>query len=425
MPLDPNIILSGLQQQRGVDMNALLQQKISGMENINALERQRKSDELVMQDRAAKQAKEQEDAAVKALLPAYAYGFKNPTDVDGMLALVPPNMRENVMPYLDQIRGQSPDQVVAALTGSLVTSDVGRAFLENEARIRTAGIQGEQTKTAKERLAFDIAQANKPGAGDFIAVPTDQGVYLLNKKTGEYTPMLPSETGIPGPHAVPEDAAAAAPVPVTAAPATPGAAAGAPQSGILKPPPKAAEKQSEQEAKSMELAGQLAQANQITAELEAKGVRTSDAFVSFINGLFSSLPDAAGRNAADQLTALTENLLPNSVLTPEERRLARAQIQFVDAILRSRSGAEIKTSEFPSMYRVFFPTEADEGIPEIVNDKRISRELAVELMKGKSGPKGAETVDRLLREKGALPPAATPLTPGATLEGFEYQGVRK
>ena len=51
MALNPNIILSGMPQP--FDTNALLQQQISGMENINALERQRRADELAMQDRAA------------------------------------------------------------------------------------------------------------------------------------------------------------------------------------------------------------------------------------------------------------------------------------------------------------------------------------------------------------------------------------
>jgi hypothetical protein len=166
----------------------------------------------------------------------------------------------------------------------------------------------------------------------------------------------------------------------------------------------------------------MTQANKITDELDAKGVRTSDAFVSFTEGLFAALPDAAGRNLADQVRTVAENLLPS--LSADEQRLARAQIQFVDAVLRSRSGAEIKTSEFPSMYRVFFPTEADENIPEIVADKKVSRRLAVDTMRAKSGTLGTETLDRILRENGVLPPApvSAPAAPGATFEGFEVLG---
>lgn len=169
MPLDPNIILSGLQQQRGVDMNALLQQKISGMENINALERQRKSDELVMQDRAAKAAKEQEAAAIKALLPAYTYGIQT-GDIAGAGNLVPPEMRDQLQPFIDALAGKSPQEVQSALIGSLSSSPEGQEALAAIQRSQTYGVQARQAKTAEDRLALDAErQAAELAAGNKVA----------------------------------------------------------------------------------------------------------------------------------------------------------------------------------------------------------------------------------------------------------------
>ena len=126
MALNPNIILSGMPQP--FDTNALLQQQISGMENINALERQRRADELAMQDRAAAAEKEaaqaQEAATLKALLPAYTYGIQT-GDMAGALNLVPPEMQDSLRPYVDALAGKPPEEVKAALIGSMSTSDMG------------------------------------------------------------------------------------------------------------------------------------------------------------------------------------------------------------------------------------------------------------------------------------------------------------
>jgi hypothetical protein len=233
----------------------------------------------------------------------------------------------------------------------------------------------------------------------------------------------PALGAVPGPTPIPAPDVVTPRQPVPGAPAAvvPGTA----QVPAFRPKPKdaSAKDLKEQEAKSLDLAAQMTQANKITDELDAKGIKTSDAFVSFTESLFAALPDAVGKNLAEQMRALAENLLPS--LSADEQRLARAQIQFVDAILRSRSGAEIKTSEFPSMYRVFFPVEADENNPEIVADKKVARQLAVDTMRAKSGTLGAETLDRILRENGVLPPATeAPAAPGTSLDGFTFRGVK-
>jgi hypothetical protein len=427
MPLDPSII-SSYNPGAGIDVNALMQQRMQGMENINALERQRKADDIAMQDRAAAQQKEQEAATLKALLPAYTYGIQT-GDIEGALNLAPPDMRDGLMPYAEALRGKSPEQVRAALYGSLAGSPEGQEALAAIQRAETAGIQREQNVLTREDINFRrqkaAAEAARGPGADYTFIPTDRGILLLNKKTGETrfataseAAAVAGETGVPGPRAEP------VPAPTSTAPIS--AQPPQQQDNVLRPAPKeGAEKTKdlrEQEAKSLDLAAQMTQANKITDELDAKGVKTSDALVSFTESLFAALPDAAGKNLAEQMRAVAENLLPS--LSADEQRLARAQIQFVDAVLRSRSGAEIKTSEFPSMYRVFFPTEADENNPEIVADKKIARRLAVDTMRAKSGTLGAETLDRILRENGVLPPATgAPVAPGASFEGFEVLGV--
>lgn len=161
MPLDPSII-SSYNPTSGIDLNALMTQRMQGMANINAMERQRQADALALEDRAAAQKKAQEDAAIDALIPAYVYGIDNPTDIEGMLALVPPNMQANVAPYVDKVRGLPPEQVKSLLTSSLLSSDRGKAFLENKARERTYQVQLQQAETAAAREKREAEAAGKP-----------------------------------------------------------------------------------------------------------------------------------------------------------------------------------------------------------------------------------------------------------------------
>ena len=167
MPLDPNIITYGLRQMPGVDINAMVQQQITGMENINELERQRQADALAMQDRAAKQQAEaaqmQEAEAMRALLPAYTYGIQT-GDIAGALNLVPPDMQESLRPYADALAGKSPQEVQAALIGSLSASEMGQNALAAIQRAQTAQIQQGQLDVSRGRLALETEQAGKPEA---------------------------------------------------------------------------------------------------------------------------------------------------------------------------------------------------------------------------------------------------------------------
>lgn len=159
MPIDPSIIgnIMAPQAVQMPDVNAMMQNRTAGMENIYKIERQRKAD-------AAAAQKEQEDAAVKALLPAYAHAFKT-GDIRGALKFAPAQYQESLLPYVEALDGKPLEEIQAALTGSLVTSEIGRAFLENQARVATLGVQQGQLDVSRGNLALDKAKAAAEAAG--------------------------------------------------------------------------------------------------------------------------------------------------------------------------------------------------------------------------------------------------------------------
>ena len=197
MPLDPNIITYGLRQMPGVDINAMVQQQITGMENINELERQRQADALAMQDRAAKQqaeaARMQEAEAMRALLPAYTYGIQT-GDIAGAINLVPPDMQESLRPYADALAGKSPEEVQAALIGSLSSSEMGQDALAAIQRAGTLGVQQGQLTLAQQRFAAEqeAAAAEAAGGGKVESRETDaEGNVSLFDAQGNLIRVVP------------------------------------------------------------------------------------------------------------------------------------------------------------------------------------------------------------------------------------------
>jgi len=154
MPLDPSIVSNAFANISMPDMNALMQQRVRGAENIYQIETGR-------QEQAAQAAKAQEDAAVKALLPAYSYVLET-GDLAGGLELAPPQYRESLIPHMKALEGRPLGEIQAALTGSLVTSDAGRAFLENRSRAATFGVQSRQQDLAEKKYEQELAAAGQP-----------------------------------------------------------------------------------------------------------------------------------------------------------------------------------------------------------------------------------------------------------------------
>jgi hypothetical protein len=187
MQTNPNIILSGNQmaQPRLPDVNAMMQTRTAGMENIYNIEQQRAA-----QAQAAQ--KEQEAAALKALSPAIAAAFSDPSDagLDAALGLVPAQFRDAAEAQLNQIRalpdvGRRKDLIRAGL----VQDEAGRTLLAQleptAAQRMTADIQRGQLELSKAELAQRRAEANQPAAGDFATIETADGIFMYNKKTGE------------------------------------------------------------------------------------------------------------------------------------------------------------------------------------------------------------------------------------------------
>jgi hypothetical protein len=163
MPIDPSIIgnVMAPQAPQLPDVNAMLETQTRGAENIFKIETARQEQARAEQERAAAA---EEDALVKALLPAYTYGIET-GDMAGALNLVPPDMQEGILPYVQALEGKSPEQVRAALIGSLSTSKAGQEALAAMQRAQTAQIQFGQLTLAQQeaqRKADEAALGPQP-----------------------------------------------------------------------------------------------------------------------------------------------------------------------------------------------------------------------------------------------------------------------
>ena len=176
MVTDPNIILAGNQmaQPRLPDVNAMMQTRTAGLENIYQIEAGR-------QEQAKADAKAQEDATFKALLPAYTYGIQT-GDIAGAGNLVPPELRPQLQQYIDALTGKSPKEVQAALIGSLSSDPRGQEALAAIQRGQTFGVQSRQQDLAEKRYAAEAARGPEV---EYEKVELQDGTLgLLNKKTG-------------------------------------------------------------------------------------------------------------------------------------------------------------------------------------------------------------------------------------------------
>lgn len=161
MVTNPNIILSGNQMAAPQlpDVNAMMQTRTAGMENIYKIEQARAEEARLEQER---QAKTQADDLIKALLPAYTYGIQT-GDIEGAGGLVPPKILPQIQPYIDALRGKSPEEVKSALIGSLSSlGQTGQEALAAIQRAETIGVQRGQLDVSRQRLAQDAAAAGQP-----------------------------------------------------------------------------------------------------------------------------------------------------------------------------------------------------------------------------------------------------------------------
>jgi len=423
MPIDPSIIGNVMVPQavQMPDVNAMMQTQTQGMENIYQIERQRGAD-------AAAAQKEQEDAAFKALLPAYTYGIQT-GDIAGAGNLVPPEMRPQLQQYIDALTGKSPQEVQAALIGSLSSSPMGQEALSAIQRGQTLGVQQGQLDVSRQDLALRRQKQalDARGEGEWKLQEAEGGFFWTNPRSRQVIPA--DVTGGAAPGTVPGPAPIPAPDVVTPRQPAPGAPAaeaapGTAQAPAFRPKPKeGAEKGiSEYQGKAMQYAVNMEMADRVVTELETQGVITADNVSNAVLGVIRSIPiGSSAENIAANVDSLLNQYSPG--LTPEEQRLAAAQITFVTAALRAESGAEIKVSEFPAEYKKYFALAGDENNPKLLTDKRNRRRARISTMRAAAGEKANIEIDRILAEQGVGAPAATvPLAPGATVDGIEFLG---
>jgi hypothetical protein len=164
MVTDPNIILSGnrMAAPRLPDVNAMMQTRTAGMENIYDIEQQRA-------EQAKTAQKEQEAALVEALTPAYAIAFKGGGTKEALTAafgVLSPEFQAAIKPQFDKIMALPSDNLrMSALETSLVGSEPGRAIyasIPTENQRINAEIQRGQLRVAEKKLAIDESQVGMP-----------------------------------------------------------------------------------------------------------------------------------------------------------------------------------------------------------------------------------------------------------------------
>lgn len=184
MPIDPNIILQGMPQS--FDTNALLQQQMQGLQNINVLERQRKADEAAAQE--ALQAE-----TLRALSPAVAAAFEDPSDagLDAAFSLVPEQFGAAADEQLAQLRA-IPDvnRRKAVIRSALLQDDYGRALLAQLEPTANMRLQAETAARRAEldqrRFELDMAKLEAEAAGGGIT-PYQQAQLDLERDKLEAT----------------------------------------------------------------------------------------------------------------------------------------------------------------------------------------------------------------------------------------------
>ena len=201
MPIDPSIISNSLANISMPDVNALMQQRVQGAENIYQIETARQAQAAEAEKEAAKQAAE-------AMLPAVASAFSDPSDAGFDLAMsqLPPEVAQAFTPFLQRMK-LIPDLNLrkSLLRAELVKDDEGRYILgqlEPTANMRLQeGTAARRAALDERRLALEEAkmEAEAAGGGKVAFRETDaEGNVRMYDAQGNEIGMLP-KAGKPAP----------------------------------------------------------------------------------------------------------------------------------------------------------------------------------------------------------------------------------
>ena len=109
----------------------------------------------------------------------------------------------------------------------------------------------------------------------------------------------------------------------------------------------------------------------------------------------------------------------NWALDPDVRKVEQAQRNFVNAVLRQESGASIGPSEFDSAIRQYFPEANDP--PEVIAQKRASRELVIKGFARQAGPSGAVDIAEVYNAGAPKLPQKTNESAASNQQGLPNQ----
>lgn len=357
MPIDPSIIgnVMAPAAPQLPDINAMLETQTRGAENIYKIERQRQADAAAAQEAAAA---DQEAATIKALLPAYTYGIQT-GDMAGALNLVPPEMQEGLRPYVDALAGKSPDEVKAALIGSLSSSAMGQEALAAIQRAGTLSVQQGQLAVSREDIALRRQKQalDAQGQGAWELKEGEGGFFWTNPRTREVVPA--DVTGGAVLNATP--GAVPAPSLVMPRQPAPGAPAVAPSIGAAQPPsefrpkPKGSsstEQTQEERRRAASVRYTVKNAERVAEIIDKDPAAFGQGADEFV---LSLLPFGAG----EDFMAFAQDA--------NREQLNYRMTQIVATLLRLETGAAYTKPELVTEAKSFMQTYGDD--PETARDK--------------------------------------------------------
>lgn len=175
MAIDPSIIGNVMvpQTPQLPDVNAMMQTRTAGMENIYKLETAR-------QEQAKLAQQEQQAAIAQMMLPSVAAAFSDPSDA-GLAAaasLLPPEVADTFAPFMDRLRGvPDPKLRQAMLRAELLKDDEGKlilAQLEPTANMRLQADTAAQAQAVKMRELQLREQEAAAKAAQTAPISTEQ-----------------------------------------------------------------------------------------------------------------------------------------------------------------------------------------------------------------------------------------------------------
>jgi hypothetical protein len=169
MPLDPSIVSNAFANMSTPDVNALMQQRMQGAENIYQIETAR-------QAQAAEAAKEAAQQAAEAMLPAVASAFSDPSDagLDAATSLLPPEVAEAFTPFMQRLKGIADPKMRMTILRAELAKDKEGQFILNQLeptanmRLQAQTAAGAQS-LAERRLQLDIQKAEAEAAGGGVS----------------------------------------------------------------------------------------------------------------------------------------------------------------------------------------------------------------------------------------------------------------